>query len=84
MDALLTDLEPEFGEGKIFRPYRDVRFSKDKAPYKTAIAATLDRGGYSRCPQTGSLRAAGSTGPRRTSSSATAPRSPTRGRAPRW
>jgi uncharacterized protein (TIGR02453 family) len=46
MDALLTDLGPEFGEGKVFRPYRDVRFSKDKAPYKTAIAATLERGGY--------------------------------------
>lgn len=46
MTALLADLEPEFGEGKIFRPYRDVRFSKDKSPYKTAIAATLDNGGY--------------------------------------
>jgi uncharacterized protein (TIGR02453 family) len=46
MDALLTDLGPEFGAGKIFRPYRDVRFSTDKAPYKTAIAATLERGGY--------------------------------------
>jgi uncharacterized protein (TIGR02453 family) len=46
MDALLTDLGPEFGDGKIFRPYRDVRFSKDKAPYKTAIAATLEKGGY--------------------------------------
>ena len=43
---LLSDLEPEFGEGKIFRPYRDVRFSKDKTPYKTAIAATLEKGGY--------------------------------------
>jgi uncharacterized protein (TIGR02453 family) len=46
MDALLSDLEPEFGEGTIFRPYRDVRFSKDKAPYKTAIAARLEHGGY--------------------------------------
>jgi len=46
MIELLAELEPEFGEGKIFRPYRDVRFSKDKSPYKTAIAATLDRGGY--------------------------------------
>jgi len=36
MVALLTDLEPEFGAGKVFRPYRDVRFSKDKTPYKTA------------------------------------------------
>ncbi len=46
MDALLTELEPEFGAGKVFRPYRDVRFSADKSPYKTAIAATLDSGGY--------------------------------------
>ncbi|HKS99738.1 MAG TPA: DUF2461 domain-containing protein [Rugosimonospora sp.] len=46
MADLLTDLEPEFGPGRIFRPYRDVRFSADKSPYKTAIAARLDRGGY--------------------------------------
>lgn len=35
MLALLDDLEPEFGAGKVFRPHRDVRFSKDKSPYKT-------------------------------------------------
>jgi uncharacterized protein (TIGR02453 family) len=46
MRALLAELEAEFGAGKIFRPYRDVRFSADKTPYKTAIAATLERGGY--------------------------------------
>jgi uncharacterized protein (TIGR02453 family) len=46
MQALLDDLEPEFGAGKIFRPYRDVRFSADKTPYKTAIGATLAAGGY--------------------------------------
>ncbi len=46
MVQLLAELEPEFGGGKIFRPYRDVRFSTDKSPYKTAIAATLERGGY--------------------------------------
>ena len=46
MVELLADLAPEFGEGKIFRPFRDVRFSQDKAPYKTAIGATLERGGY--------------------------------------
>jgi uncharacterized protein (TIGR02453 family) len=46
MDELLTELAPEYGEGRIFRPYRDVRFSKDKSPYKTSIAATLARGGY--------------------------------------
>jgi uncharacterized protein (TIGR02453 family) len=46
MQELLAELAPRFGEGRIFRPYRDVRFSKDKSPYKTAIAATLDGGGY--------------------------------------
>ena len=46
MDELLKELAPQYGEGRIFRPYRDVRFSKDKSPYKTAIAATLARGGY--------------------------------------
>ncbi len=46
MVALLDELEPEFGTGKIFRPNRDVRFSKDKSPYKTNIAATFDKGGY--------------------------------------
>jgi uncharacterized protein (TIGR02453 family) len=38
MQALLAELEPEFGEGRIFRPYRDTRFSSDKSPYKTNIA----------------------------------------------
>lgn len=35
MLALLAELEEEFGAGKAFRPHRDVRFSKDKLPYKT-------------------------------------------------
>ena len=34
-EALMAALEPQFGTAKIFRPYRDVRFSKDKTPYKT-------------------------------------------------
>lgn len=34
MAALLAELAPEFGAGKVFRPYRDVRFSPDKRPYK--------------------------------------------------
>src|SRR3990170_4474832 len=46
MDGLLSELAPEFGEGKLFRPYRDIRFSADKSPYKTAIAASLAWGGY--------------------------------------
>lgn len=35
MTALTEALGPEFGSAKIFRPYRDVRFAKDKTPYKT-------------------------------------------------
>ncbi len=46
MEELLGELRRRCGEGKIFRPYRDVRFSKDKTPYKTNIAATMDKGGY--------------------------------------
>jgi uncharacterized protein (TIGR02453 family) len=44
MQELLAELEPEWGEGKIFRPYRDIRFSADKSPYKTQIAATVGDG----------------------------------------
>ena len=44
MLALLAALAPEFApddaSGKVFRPYRDVRFAKDKTPYKT------HQGGY--------------------------------------
>jgi uncharacterized protein (TIGR02453 family) len=41
MNELAEELGPQFGESKIFRPYRDVRFSKDKSPYKTAIGAVI-------------------------------------------
>lgn len=41
MTGLLEELAAEFGEAKIFRPYRDVRFSADKSPYKTHIGATI-------------------------------------------
>jgi uncharacterized protein (TIGR02453 family) len=44
MTALLEELAGDFGEGKIFRPYRDVRFSKDKSPYKTAMGAVVGDG----------------------------------------
>jgi uncharacterized protein (TIGR02453 family) len=37
MQLLLDDLDVKFGAGhsKVFRIYRDIRFSKDKTPYKT-------------------------------------------------
>ncbi len=33
--SLQGELSPRFGPGKLFRPYRDVRFTPDTAPYKT-------------------------------------------------
>jgi uncharacterized protein (TIGR02453 family) len=44
MEALLEELEPEFGEGRLFRPYRDIRFSRDKSPYKTHVGAMIGDG----------------------------------------
>ena len=41
MTALLEGLAPEFGAAKVFRPYRDVRFSHDKTPYKTHQGAVV-------------------------------------------
>ena len=40
MAALVEELEPLLGAGKIFRLNRDIRFSADKSPYKTNIGAT--------------------------------------------
>ena len=44
MEALCAALAEEFGPAKIFRPYRDVRFGKDKTPYKTHQGAFVDAG----------------------------------------
>ncbi|WP_110181122.1 DUF2461 domain-containing protein [Nocardioides solisilvae] len=44
MEALVAALEPEFGKAKVFRPHRDVRFSKDKTPYKTHQGAFVAAG----------------------------------------
>ena len=44
MEELLEELAPEWGEGRIFRPYRDIRFSADKTPYKTHIGAMVGDG----------------------------------------
>jgi uncharacterized protein (TIGR02453 family) len=35
IEALAAELSDEFGTPKFFRPYRDVRFARDKTPYKT-------------------------------------------------
>jgi uncharacterized protein (TIGR02453 family) len=39
--ALVEELASEFGPAKVFRPYRDVRFSNDKTPYKTHQGAVV-------------------------------------------
>jgi len=62
MVALFDSLEPEFGPGKVFRANRDIRFSKDKSPYKTNIAgwAGMDgSGGYISLDARGLTVAAG-------------------------
>jgi uncharacterized protein (TIGR02453 family) len=41
LQAMLAELAPEFGPAKVFRPYRDVRFSNDKTPYKTHQGAVI-------------------------------------------
>ncbi|MFN8098930.1 MAG: DUF2461 domain-containing protein [Dermatophilaceae bacterium] len=43
LEALLDDLADEFGEAKVFRPNRDVRFSADKSPYKDHQGAIVGR-----------------------------------------
>ncbi|GAA3864246.1 DUF2461 domain-containing protein [Saccharothrix violaceirubra] len=55
MEALLAVLEPEFGRGKVFRPYRDVRFSRDKTPYKDHCGGVVElgRGGGAHYVQLG-------------------------------
>ena len=45
MEALSDEIATEFGPMKIFRPHRDVRFSKDKAPYKTWIGGVTEGDG---------------------------------------
>jgi uncharacterized protein (TIGR02453 family) len=62
MVALMDSLAGDYGEGKIFRANRDIRFSKDKSPYKTNIAATAGmngRGGYISLDARGLTVAAG-------------------------
>jgi uncharacterized protein (TIGR02453 family) len=63
MVALLAEMEDEFGDGKVFRPYRDVRFSKDKTLYKTHCGGVAEkshgRGYYVQADAEGLLVASG-------------------------
>ncbi len=42
MDNFITDVTPK---NTIFRIFKDVRFSKDKSPYKTHFGAAISKGG---------------------------------------
>ena len=42
---LSQEIEREFGPLRVFRPNRDIRFSKDKTPYKIAAAASTESEG---------------------------------------
>jgi uncharacterized protein (TIGR02453 family) len=58
MVSLLGELGEEFGEGRLFRPNRDIRFSADKSPYKTSVAAMVGDG-YVQFSADGLLAGAG-------------------------
>lgn len=45
LEQLLAEVAQEFGDGKVFRPHRDVRFSPDKSPYKLHAGAVIGDGG---------------------------------------
>lgn len=47
-DALSEVVADEFGPLHVFRPYRDVRFSKDKSPYKTRCYGVAEGEGGER------------------------------------
>lgn len=42
MKAFATSVAREFGTLVVFRPHRDVRFAKDKSPYKTHTGAVTE------------------------------------------
>jgi uncharacterized protein (TIGR02453 family) len=43
LQELVAELEGTLGPGKLFRIHRDIRFSADKSPYKTNVAAVAGR-----------------------------------------
>lgn len=63
MTELCAELEEEFGAVKLFRPYRDVRFSKDKSPYKTHQGGHTGEGFYLQVDADGLMVAGGMYAP---------------------
>jgi uncharacterized protein (TIGR02453 family) len=44
MEELASALEDEFGQAHLYRPHRDLRFTKDKRPYQEYAAFSVDDG----------------------------------------
>ncbi|MFE9100561.1 DUF2461 domain-containing protein [Actinomadura geliboluensis] len=63
LTELCAELEDEFGAVKLFRPYRDVRFSKDKTPYKTHQGGHTAEGFYIQIDADGLMVAGGMYAP---------------------
>lgn len=63
LEFLGEALAEEFGTPKLFRPYRDIRFSKDKSPYKDHqgmyVKASGDVGWYVQISAAGLMVAGG-------------------------
>lgn len=63
MEAFAATVESDYGRMHIFRPYRDVRFSRDKSPYKTHCGAVTEGPGgevfYTHVSADGLLAASG-------------------------
>ena len=86
MRELLVTLDEQWGPFHVFRPNRDVRFAKDKSPYKTALGAVAESERaahfYVQISAAGLFVGSGLLPPGApTSWSATAPRSTTAGAA---
>ena len=90
LQALLDEVAPDFGTPKVFRPYRDVRFSNDKTPYKTHQGAVVHPEGagagswYVQLSADGLLVSAAHGGWSRTRSPGTGGRWRTRCRVRAW
>ena len=63
MAALWRRWRRSSASAKIFRPYRDVRFAKDKTPYKTHQGAFVAAGAGDRLVRRGLRRAASAPAP---------------------
>jgi uncharacterized protein (TIGR02453 family) len=63
MIELFAELAAEFGAAKVARPYRDLRFSNDKSPYKNRQYGTTESGCFLSLDADGLMVAGGMFAP---------------------